>query len=144
MIPLQQVTSALFALVAAQTGVPLGDHGTTGISTAGQYIVGWRIDGGGFDGSLGDPHQDVTLVYQFDSMGRSRNQVEGLADRVREVIVGMSPAGGHAHSLAGNGWTGGLRVQQTTGMPSPEGIDERGTVGVWAMRERFEITVHRA
>ncbi len=138
----ERVTSALHTLLDAELAVPVGDHGTDNISTVGSYTILWKIDGGEVRGSIGDPHQDLTLVYQIDSVGRSRNQCEGLADLVRTVVVGMSAAGGHTYVLAGTSFTGGLRTQQTTGMPTPEGVDDTGQE-VWTQRERFEIDVHR-
>lgn len=148
MIPLERVTTALFAVVATATGRPVGDHGAqladgTPIDTSDDYAIGYKIDGGEVTGSVGDPHQDLTVVYQFDSVGRSRQQCEGMADLVRAALLTVSPTGGQLHVLAGTGWKGGLRTQQTTGMPTYEGIDERKQP-VWTQRERFEVQVHRA
>jgi hypothetical protein len=144
----EMVTTALIALLAAQTGVPVGDHSTedtngTPIDTSGMYLVVHRIDGGAVDGSFGDPHQDVTLVYQVDSHGRSRPQAEGLARKVTGIMTDMAAGGGHEHTLTGSGWAAGLRTRQTTGRPENEGVDA-DLLPLWTQRERFEVTVHRA
>lgn len=143
------ITTAVITMLGTALGVPVGDHGTkdvTGvpIDTTGQYTVLRRIDGGRVEGSLGDGHQDVTFVYQVDSVARSRSMCEGLAARVAGAMTDIAAAGGHTHTLAGTGWKGGLRVRQTTGMPQLEGTDAAGAGGVWVQRERFEVTVHRA
>lgn len=148
MIRVERVTTSLFAMVAAATGRPMGDHGAQlangdPIDTSADYVVGWKIDGGEAHGSLGDAHQDLTLVYQFDSVGRTRQQCEGLADRVRAAMLDVTATGGHVHTLAGTGFRGGLRTQQTTGMPVPEGVDDKNRP-VWTMRERYDVQVHRA
>lgn len=148
MIPVERVTTALIAMLATAVGVPVGDHGTrttagASIDTTGRYLVVWKIDGGEARGALGDPHQDITVVYQVESVGRSRQQAEGLADLARTAMLAMSAIGGHTNPLAGPGWKGGLRTQQTEGVPTPQGIDEQGT-GVWVQRERFDVEVHRA
>ena len=92
-------------------GRPVGDHGATladgtPIDTSADYVVGWKIDGGQVLGSIGNPHQDLVLVYQFYSVGLSRQQCEGMADLVRTVMVAVAPAGGHLYTLAGAGWVG--------------------------------------
>lgn len=148
MIRVERVTTALFDMQRAALGVPVGDHGAkladgTPIDTDGWYVIGWKIDGGEPHGSLGDAHQDLTLVYQFDTVGRTRQQCEGGADRVRAAMLDVTATGGHVHALAGTGFRGGLRSQQTTGMPTPEGTDDQNRP-VWTMRERFEVQVHRA
>ena len=150
----EMVTTALIDMLATAVGVPVGDHRaettegepldtSSGNGAEGLYLVVHRIDGGFVDGSYGDPHQDVTLVYQVDSHGRSRQQAEGLARTVTAAMTDIAAAGGHVNVLAGNGWTGGLRERQTTGRPEHEGTDEQGT-GLWTQRERFTVEVHPA
>lgn len=139
----EKVATAFIALLDAQLANPVGDHTTDGISTVGAYHVVYSVDGGGIFGSFGEPHQDVTLVFQVNTVGRSRKQCQGLAWIASNVIVEMSPSGGHVHGLAGIGWVGGLREQQTFDAPHDEGTDETGK-RVWAQRERFEVAVHRA
>lgn len=145
----EMVTSAVIAMLSSALGVPVGDHGAfdssgAAIDTSSRYALVHRIDGGGVSGSWGDPHEDLTIVYQVDACGRSRPQAEGLARLVAAVMTDIAPAGGHVHPLSGTGWVGGLRERQMLGMPSPEGLDEQGNVGVWVQRERFEVAVHRA
>ena len=144
----EMVTSALITLLGDVLGIPVGDHGTEDtagapIDTSGRYLVVHRIDGGMTDGSFGDPHQDVTLVFQVDSHAQSRPQAEGLARLVTAAMTDIAAAGGHVHALAGTGWRGGLRTRQTTGRPENEGGGSSGTL-LWTQRERFEVQVHRA
>ncbi len=143
----EMVTSAVITMLGTATGLPVGDHGTEGldgqpIDTSGRYLVVHRIPGGAVTGSFGDPHQDVTLVYQVDSHGRSRPEAEGVARLVVAAMTDIAATGGHTHTLAGTGWGGGLRERQTTDQPVPEGVDEQGTA-LWAQRERFTVQVHR-
>lgn len=139
----EKVTSAFVALLRSQLANPLGDNSTDGISTVGAYHVLYRIPDGSASGSFGDPHQDLVLVFQITTVGRSRAQCEGLAWIASNVVVEMSPSGGHVHPLSGPGWRGGLRTQQTFDAPHDEGTDETGK-RAWAQRERFEVQVHRA
>lgn len=153
MIRSERVTTALLAMLELADGVPTGDHGTTrpdpttgqqaSMPTVGQYRVLWRIDGGAVTGSLADPAEDATLVYQVDSHGRSRQQAEGLADRTAITMTAMSAAGGHVQPLAGSGWRANLRTRQVVGAPTPEGTDETG-VPLWTVRDRYEVEVVRA
>lgn len=146
-IPVERVTTALIEMLAAEVGVPVGDHGTksldgTPIDTTSRYLIARKIEGGAVDGSLGDPAQTATLVYQVDAFGRSRQQAEGVADLARNVITGVDPVGGHTHPLSGPGWRAGLRAVQTlSGGPEDEGVDEQKTP-VWGARgDRYEIEV---
>lgn len=149
MIDVGAVTGSLVIMLADALGVPVGDHGSTVMTAAGQVVaidtssrfaVVWQIDGGEVSGSFGTPSRDATLVYQVDWHGRMRAEADGLATRGRDVMTGVATAGGHEHVLAGDGWRGNLRTMQTAGGPEGEGVDESGRP-VWVVRDRFEVQV---
>lgn len=145
MIPFERVTTGLLGLLETVSTFPVGDHGTyrpdrTPIDTSDRYGILWHVDGGLSAGSVGDPHQTFVLVYQVDSVGRSRQQCEQTGDTFREAMVAIAPTGGPLHILEGDGWRGGLRTLQTLGAPTPEGTDNE-TRDVWTMRERFDVEV---
>lgn len=95
------VTNWLLALITGQLTSPqkCGDARAQITYDAGgkaiyPYWVLYSIPGGYMSGPpLGQAQGDARYVYQVDSVGRTRAQVEMAADRAREWVVGRTSAG---------------------------------------------------
>jgi hypothetical protein len=141
----EPATSALLATLQTGTGFPVGDHGpptpTVAVPrpTAGRYCILQAIPGGALFGSQAFEAEMATLVYQVDSMARSRAQCQWLADRVRQVMLDRGPSS-YVHQIIVSGWVLAHRSQQTVDSPVDEGRDETGE-SLWSCRERYEVTV---
>jgi hypothetical protein len=144
-ITTEPTTSALLATLRIGTGFPVGDHAppapTVAVPrpTSGRYCILQAIPGGALFGSQAFEAEMATLVYQVDSMARSRAQCEWLADRVRQVMLDRT-ATGWLHPIVVSGAVVAYRNQQTVDSPVDEGRDETGE-SLWSCRERYEVTV---
>lgn len=108
--PRRKVTRALRDLLIAQTGRPIGvvdvpDPEPGRIAPESPYGLVYPINDGGFWGGMGAPESSAEFTYQVTSVGDRDDQVEWLADKVREVLLGRTTAGDFntAFSLA-DGW----------------------------------------
>jgi hypothetical protein len=54
------------------------------------YIIVYPLSGGVFDGTLGCPDDDASLIWQLTCVGSTRRQCEWAADRALSVLVGTS------------------------------------------------------
>ncbi len=141
----EPVTSAVIATLATGTGHPVGDHAPPRPSVAnsdptrGRYSIVWSIPGGSVDGTWANPHEEATLVYQVDSVGRSRQQCQWLADRNRQVMLDRT-ASGWLHPITGSSFTVIYRNHQVVGAPENEGRDETGQE-TFTCRDRYEVTI---
>lgn len=131
--PRSLVTGWLLGLVRARlvlespTGLTCGD-GRAEVNDTGvlvyPYHVVYSIPGGWFAGpAMGQAQGDAEFVYQVDSVGRTRQQAETAADRVRNWIVGRTAAGAFVVQAAD---PEGLRISDrivdgTPGAPLQEG-----------------------
>lgn len=64
-----------------------GWQGTPGDSDFTPYRIVYPIPGGLFDGTLGCPSDDASLIYQVTCIGRDRPQCEWVVDQTNEVLV---------------------------------------------------------
>ena len=94
------ITQWLLDLVNAQlatvlpAGQKMGRFRAEGSPLIYPYHVLYSITGGSISGPpLGQAQGDAVLVYQLDSVGRTDDQAEMAADRLREWVVGRTPAG---------------------------------------------------
>lgn len=91
MPPLQVRThtdAMLAAVIAATTAlsIPVGD-GHRPDDPAVPYAVVHNLPSGMFDGSLSAPNDDGSPLFQVSSWGASREQSQGVADRIRDHLL---------------------------------------------------------
>lgn len=103
--PRLPLTRALVELIRERTGRPCGWSALPtdgrGVPVATPYTVLDSLPALGFDGpGFSDWHADVLWTYQVTSVGDRGDQVEWLADRIRDTVVGR----------AGDGWRTPLRI----------------------------------
>ena len=99
------VTRAVAALVAEATGRPCGIGGLPRVRTgdgweaaAVPYAVLDSLPGSFSGPPLWDWHADAAWAYQVTSIGGREDQVQWLADRIRDGVVGRR-SDGWAHDL---------------------------------------------
>lgn len=136
------VTDALIELIVSSTNRPCGDHRSPpdGVLEDG-YTFLYSIEGGSFDGApLGPPEPDATLVYQVNSIGASREQVEQLAERVRATLIGRDNSGGYRSPFP---ILSGLKVINRASQGFLPGVISDGPTGreVYSIPERYRISV---
>lgn len=66
-----------------------GWQGQPGASVFRPYFVVYPLPGGYFDGTLGDPDNDASLIWQVTCVGATRAQCEAAADRANDVLIGQ-------------------------------------------------------
>lgn len=139
------LTSALIAMLGPAVDCPVGDHDpprpTVAVPkpTQGRYLIVWKLAGGEVDGAWGSPHEQAVVPYQIDAHGRSREQCEWLADRVRQVVLDRAGSG-WLHPITIAGGVVAYRSLRTTDTPENEGQDETGQP-LFVCRESYELTV---
>jgi hypothetical protein len=67
-----------------------GWQGAVGQSAFISYTIVYPLIGGVFDGSLGEPDDDASLIWQLTCVGASRQQAEFEADASLAALVGQS------------------------------------------------------
>lgn len=77
------------------TGPPSGDggfgwgwQGTPGQSSFKPYAIVYPLTGGVFDGTLGNPDSDASLIWQVTCIGATREQCEWTVDTVNALLIG--------------------------------------------------------
>lgn len=92
-------TSAVVDLLAAElktfdAGIPdlpggqgWGWQGEPGGSKFKPYRIVYPLVGGEFDGPLGCPSDDASLIFQVTCVGATREQCEWVVDNTNEVLV---------------------------------------------------------
>ena len=86
-------TRPLYAAITTRletTGKAVGQ----GISPGGAapYMVLYPLPDGGHGGSLTDPHQFVTQLFQVNCVGDTMEEAEWMQHEARTVLVGFTPA----------------------------------------------------
>lgn len=93
-------TDAIVAKLQA-AGLPVGDadrpsatHGLQPPTATGErkfiaYVVVYPLIGGTFDGTLAEPNDDASLIYQLTCVGASRSQAEYVADAALAALIGQ-------------------------------------------------------
>lgn len=114
-VPIRPVTDKLLAaLEAAVAPVKVGDGQAPSGSTvtSAPWVELLALGPEGRDGSWADPAEEVRVVYQVRAVGKGREQVDWLLDRVAAVILGRGASGDYAVSLdaAVNGSTPAVAV----------------------------------
>lgn len=106
--PLRQpVTDGLIAMLATATGFPCwdadgpdpadSDYGTM------PYSVVEHVGGGIADGDVGSPDGMVAALWQVTSVGATRAQALGLADRVRDAVLSRDTGGAFTNTITATG-----------------------------------------
>jgi hypothetical protein len=97
-----------------------GWQGTPGQSRFLPYRIVYPIAGGIFEGTLGEPSDDASLVFQVTCVGRDRPQCESIVDDTNLLLVERRPDLIVAGRYVTRVWcemTGGARRDDTTQPP---------------------------
>lgn len=70
-------------------GVGWGWQGDVGASDFRPYCIVISLPGGIFDGPLGCPDNDASLIWQVTCVGVNRPQCESIVDRVNDALIGQ-------------------------------------------------------
>lgn len=136
MIEPRQVTDTVVgALLAAWPRV--GDHEAPD-DRGYPYLILSTVPGGARDGSHGDPHEDVELVYQVRSVGVSRAQAQAALARARTVFLERAN-GEYTTPLAGAGWVAYHRE-----LDADAGVGHEPGSVIYDAAERYRLAVTRA
>lgn len=103
----QAVTDALVAMLADVTECPAwdpdGPHPASSDYDSMPYSVVECVGGGVSLGDLGSPDGMVAVLWQVTSVGSTRAQALGLADRVREAIIARDTGGEFPNAISAHG-----------------------------------------
>lgn len=96
-----------------------GWQDTPGGSTFKAYYVVYPLPGGVFDGPLGCPDDDASLIFQVTCVGSTRPQCEAAADRALSLLVGqpLTIAGRYVTRVQADMAQGGARRDDTVQPP---------------------------
>ena len=88
------LTDEMVSVVATGTGRQIGD-GTAPPSPLLPYAVLYPIPSPAHSGDLSSPDRERTWSYQFTSVGQSREQCQGMADKIQVSWEGdtFAPSG---------------------------------------------------
>ncbi len=88
------LTDEILSVVATGTGHQIGDAAAPG-SPVLPYAVLYPIPSPAHSGDLSSPDRERTWSYQFTSVGRTREQCQGMADKIQVSIEGdtFAPSG---------------------------------------------------
>lgn len=97
-IETQLVTTAVYQMVKdGLTSLSVAVYDTDipdGVTPTYPYVVGFQVEGGGFSGPpLADPEADIRIAFQWDAVGKQRNQAQWARDRVAKVMVARTGTG---------------------------------------------------
>lgn len=111
-----------------ETPTGAGWQGAPGTSRFVPWVRVQLVPGGLFDGTLAEPQQDASLVYELDGVGPSREAAERTLDRARTAVFdGVTVDGRTVVSI---------RLQSNLGTVAE---DVGGQPRLWAARERHRI-----
>lgn len=136
----QLITGALIAMLATSTSKQVGDHEAPPDPVV-PYSVVHCIPGGDYWGApLAAPDAQADFVYQVDSVGLKRSQVEWMADRVRRCLLARSSTGAFQVTITN---PAGWRIADRRPSGGPGGVDPQGVRPnkVFAVAERFVLSV---
>ncbi|HEY8544681.1 MAG TPA: hypothetical protein VIL36_06525 [Acidimicrobiales bacterium] len=96
-----------------------GWQGTPGLSTFKPYGIVIPLTGGIFDGTLGCPDDDASLIWQVTCVGATRSQCEATVDRVNVILIGqqLTVPGRHISRVWADMAGGGARRDDTVQPP---------------------------
>lgn len=96
-----------------------GWQGTPGQSRFRAYYVLYPLPGGVFDGPLGCPDDDASLIWQVTCVGATARQCEAAVDRANSVLVGqpLTIPGRYVTRVQADMAGGGVRRDDTVQPP---------------------------
>jgi hypothetical protein len=96
-----------------------GWQGAPGSSKFRAYYIVYPLPGGLFDGTLGCPDDDASLIWQVTCVGATARQCEAAADRANSVLVGqpLTIAGRYVTRVQADMAGGGVRRDDTVQPP---------------------------
>ena len=87
-IPLHRLHTAAVIAKLATGPKPVGDgKAPAGADPQVGYFTVYPITGGSTGGTLAGPQDDAELIYQVTCTGSTREQVEWLVDKARELLL---------------------------------------------------------
>lgn len=134
-------TASLAQALLIETGRPGGIGKAPTVPGTGEvaeypYWVLHPIPGGGHRGPAQHVEADASWVYQVSYVGLRADQLEAMADRSREVILGRE-VNGRRHSRIGAAGVTVMDVELDGGFG---GVSFEGAVGNLAERFVFHVT----
>lgn len=135
-VAVEPVTAAVLAAVDGASKWPVGDHEAPSVTTDAYSLV-YLVAGGALDGSLANPHEMATLVFQVTSVGRVRGQCQHLADLNRRAMLDGKTT---IVAAVRPSWRCMYVNQRIVGGPILEGRDDTGR-DVWTCVDLFEVQV---
>lgn len=96
-----------------------GWQGAPEITPFKKYCIVYPLSGGVFDGPLGCPDDDASLIWQVTCVGATRPQCESVVDRVNDTLIGqpLSIAGRFVTRVWADMAGGGVRRDDTVQPP---------------------------
>lgn len=93
----QSVTDGMLELLREGTSKKVGDHELPDeVDDGDPYVILYSIPGGNREGPfLVDPPSDAVFTYQVTSVGKSRKQVEWMANMVRNTVTARDTDGSY-------------------------------------------------
>lgn len=97
--------AAIISLLETVTSRPVGDSQIPNENPSFPYVVVYCSPSPrSYEGSWEDPNDQGSVSYQVKSVGRTRDQVSKLSDRVAEAFVGHEAGkSGYQHPLVPSG-----------------------------------------
>lgn len=89
MVPLREVSAAVVAGLATDTGKNVGDSVAPSDTTL-PYAIVYRIPGGGPFSSLDHGNQYATVTVQITSVGATAEQAEWMKDKARTAMLDLT------------------------------------------------------
>jgi hypothetical protein len=141
--PRWDVTEGLRTMLASVTGKGVGvmkapDAPAGAVCPVMPYAIVYPIPGGGFGGSMADPYEDVTYVYQVTSVGETPTQCQAMGDAVRKAILNAANPIALTATLAPS-----RKVSRREPDGAPGGIDV-GAPDLYYLPERYKLTISQA
>lgn len=116
----RELTDDVIAILTAG-GLTVGDaQAPANVPAGAGYVVVYPLAGGTVNGPLANPSDDADVPYQLNSLGTSRRQAEGIADRARTLMLSATnwSLPGRVVSCVDIEMLGGVRRDDDTAAPA--------------------------
>lgn len=133
----REITSALVNMLTSAVAVPVGDHVAPELDPQSPWVIVYSTPGGLYEGSFHYPESDARFAYRIESVGRTREQCEWCADKVRRTLLSRSSSGSFQVSFpATTPWLVNNRQPEGT----PGGVSLEGN-SVFSFSENYVLCV---
>lgn len=117
---IREHTDAVIEALSDQ-GLTVGDGEGKDVGTSASlsppYCVVYRIPGGQTSGTLENPDENITLVYQVTCIGDSRQAAEWVEDKAMALLSGLIVSGRKVARVSLDMYGGVLRDDDLPGPP---------------------------